>query len=52
MDNVAASIRMTTNNKFASIIENVVTEDVVAIVDSISNWVAKHSGKAIDITPN
>ena len=49
MNNVAASIRMATNDKVASIKENVVAEDVIAIVDSIANWVAEHSGKSTNV---
>merc|ERR1719369_2666747 len=46
---MAASKRTATNDKTAPIKKNVVAENVVAIVYSISNWVAKHSGKATNI---
>merc|ERR1719369_1301147 len=46
---MAASKRTATNDKTAPIKKNVVAEDVVAIVYSISNWVAKHRGKATNI---
>ena len=49
MDNMGTSKRTATNDKTAPIKKNVVAEDVVAIVDSISNWVAKHRGKSANI---
>ena len=49
MDNMGACKRTATNDKTAPIKKNVVAEDVVAIVDSISNWVAKHRRKATNI---
>jgi hypothetical protein len=49
MDNVGTSKRTATNDEIAPIKKNVVTEDVVAFVYSISNWVAKHRRKATNI---
>merc|ERR1719187_3046742 len=46
---MSASKRTATNDKTAPIKQYVVTEDIVAIVDSISNWVAEHSGKSANI---
>jgi hypothetical protein len=49
MDNVCASKRTATNDKTAPIKKNVVAEDVIAIVDSISNWVAKYCGESTNV---
>merc|ERR1719187_163176 len=46
---MSASKRPATNDKVAPIKKNVVTEDIVAVVDSISNWVAKHGGKSTNV---
>merc|ERR1719187_896392 len=46
---MGASKRPATNDKTAPIKKNVVTEDIVAIIDSISNWVAEHSGKSANV---
>merc|ERR1719369_485700 len=46
---MGASKRPATNDKTAPIKKNVVTEDIVAVVDSISNWVAKHCGKSANV---
>merc|ERR1719187_1496444 len=46
---MGASKRTATNDKVAPIKKNVVTEDIVAVVDSISNWVAEHSGKSANV---
>merc|ERR1719219_1961145 len=46
---MGASKRTATNDKTAPIKKNVVAEDVVAIVDSISNWVAEHSGESTNV---
>merc|ERR1719228_1869038 len=46
---MGASKRPATNDKTAPIKQYVVAEDIVAIVDSISNWVAKHSRKSTNV---
>merc|ERR1719369_2096454 len=46
---MSASKRTATNDKTAPVKKNVVTEDIVAVVDSISNWVAEHRGKSTNV---
>merc|ERR1719228_306065 len=47
---MGTSKRTATNDKTAPIKKNVVAEDIVAIVDSISNWVAEHRGESTNVT--
>jgi len=49
IENMAATVRIAIDDKTVTIVKNVVAEDVVAIVDTISNWVPVHNGTATDV---